>query len=305
MPVVNFDSMLPGGKILWSARRALTSSSRGAQVGRDWTFHMHAMEKINRETWSAPLSLRGYRRISGYIDGGERRAFELAVARFRGGRFLDIGVGGGRTAALLAPHAGCYLGVDYTPEMVELARSNHPDLDFQLMDARKLRVLENGSQDLVVFSHNGIDSVDPAGRLSVLREVYRVLAPGGAFVFSTFHRHWSGFKQAPAPRQVMPPTANPILRGLRYYRYIVGALKARQRRQLEVRQGEHAILLHHAHYFGIMVYATTPAQIEGQLLGASFAPRPLIFDENGAEVGGHGASETEYFHIVAAKPSWA
>jgi len=266
---------------------------------------MHAMEKINRETWSAPLSLRGYRRISGFIDQGERRAFELAVTRFRGGRILDIGVGGGRTAALLAPHAGAYLGVDYTPEMVELARSNHPGLDFQLMDARKMRVLDAGSQDLVVFSYNGLDSVDPAGRQSVLREVYRVLAPGGAFVFSTFHRHWSGFKQVPPPASVMPPTANPVLRGLRYYRYLVGAVKARQRRRLEVRQGEHAILLHHAHYFGIMVYATTPSQIENQLLGAGFAPRPLIYDENGCDVGGHGSSETQYFHVIAEKPAWS
>jgi SAM-dependent methyltransferase len=266
---------------------------------------MHVMEDINRETWSAPLSLRGYRQISGYIDKGEKRVFEIGLTRFRGGRFLDIGVGGGRTAAMLAANAGNYLGIDYTPEMVEVARSNHPELEFQLMDARSLKAIDDRSQDLVVFSYNGIDSVDPEGRLAVLREVNRVLAPGGAFVFSTFHRDWKGFQQAPSRSEIVPPTSNPVLLGLRYYRYLVGALKARQRRRHEVRQGEHAILLHHAHYFGIMVYATTTTQIESQLRETGFSGRPLIFDEHGMEVSGQASPETQYFHILAEKPAWS
>mgnify|MGYP000072977940 CR=1 FL=1 len=266
---------------------------------------MHVMEEINRGTWRAPLSLRGYRQINGHIDPGEKRVFELALMRFRGGRFLDIGVGGGRTAALLARHAGSYLGIDYTPEMVEVARVNHPDFDFQLMDARNMRALDDGSQDLVVFSYNGLDSVDPQGRLAILKEVNRVLAPGGAFVFSTFHRDWHGFRQGPSSADVVPPTSNPLLLGLRYYRYAVGALRARGRRRHEVRNGEHAILLHHAHYFGIMVYATTIAQINGQLAEAGFATPTNIFDEHGAEISGQIPAETQYVHVFAEKPAWS
>lgn len=264
---------------------------------------MHAMEEINRETWSAPLSLRGYRHIHGHIDAGERRIFGMALNRFGGGRFLDIGVGGGRTAALLSGRAGSYLGIDYTPEMVEVARANHTHLNFQLMDARDMRALDDNSFDLVVFSYNGIDSVDPQGRLAILREVNRVLAPGGAFVFSTFHRDWDGFKQAPSRASVMPPSSNPLKLGLRYYRYLIGMLRARQRRRHEVRDGEHAILLHHAHYFGIMVYATTIAQIRNQLLNAGFTARPMIFDEHGAEVGGQASGSTQYVHVFAEKPA--
>ncbi|MDB5523260.1 MAG: ubiquinone/menaquinone biosynthesis protein [Rhizobium sp.] len=266
---------------------------------------MHAMEQINRNTWSAPLSLRGYRHINGHIDAGESRVFETALTRFRGGRFLDIGVGGGRTAALLAGNAGSYLGIDYTPEMVELARANHPDLAFELMDARNLHQIDDRSQDLVVFSYNGIDSVDPQGRLDVLREVNRVLAPGGAFVFSTFHRDWEGFQHAPSRASVVPPSSNPLIFGLRYARYAVGAYKARQRRRHEVRDGEHAILLHHAHYFGIMVYATTTSQISSQLAEAGFTTPPNIFDENGSEVSGQASTGTQYFHVFAEKPAWS
>lgn len=266
---------------------------------------MHAMEEINRETWSAPLSLRGYRSLHGCIDAGEKRVFEIAFTRFRGGRFLDIGVGGGRTAALVAGNAGAYLGIDYTPEMIGVARANHPNLDFQLMDARNMRVLDDGSQDVVVFSYNGIDSVDPQGRLAIFSEVNRVLAPGGAFVFSTFHRDWDGFRHAPSRASVVPPSANPLKLGLRYYRYMLGLAKARRRRRFEVRGGEHAILLHHAHYFGIMVYATTLRQIGGQLADAGFITPADIFDEYGAEVSGQASTQTQYFHVFAEKPAWS
>jgi SAM-dependent methyltransferase len=263
------------------------------------------MEVINRETWSAPLSLRGYRHIHGHIDQGERRVFDLALTRFSGGRFLDIGVGGGRTAALLAPHAGSYLGIDYTPEMVEVARGNHPGLAFQLMDARNLHALDDESQDVVVFSYNGIDSVDPEGRLAVMREVYRVLAPGGIFCFSTFHRDWRGFQQRPSRASIVPPSANPLLLALRYYRYALGALKARQRRRHEMRNGEHAILLHHAHYFGIMVYATTVAQIGSQLSDAGFMVHPMIVDEHGNEISGQASPDMQYVHVFAEKSVWS
>ncbi|MBB3594400.1 protein-L-isoaspartate O-methyltransferase [Rhizobium sp. BK529] len=96
------------------------------------------MEVINRRTWSSPLSRRDYRNSSGFINEGERMVLGIGLANAKGGRVLDIGVGGGRTAALLAGEAGDYVGIDYTPEMVTLARSNHPGLRFENMDARDL-----------------------------------------------------------------------------------------------------------------------------------------------------------------------
>ena len=266
---------------------------------------MHAMEQINRSTWSKPLSLRGYKRSSGYIDGGERRLFELGLARYRGGRFLDIGVGGGRTAALLKTHAGSYLGIDYTPEMIAISRANHPELRFESMDARQMHEIEDRSIDFAVFSCNGLDSVSPEGRLAVLAEVNRVLRPGGAFAFSTFHRNWSGFQRVPDRRSVVPPSRNPLLLGLRYARYIAGVWRAKRHRLHEVREGEHAIRLHPAHYFGILVYATTPEQINQQLGGAGFAAPASIYDEHGAEVSGQISAGTQYVHVFAEKPAYS
>jgi SAM-dependent methyltransferase len=266
------------------------------------------MESINRQTWRNPLALRDYRRSCGYLSEGERTAFRLATPKEGGARVLDIGIGGGRTAELLRPVASDYVGIDYTPEMVRLSRDNHPDLRFEHMDARDLSAFADGAFDLAVFSYNGIDSVDAAGRLSVLAEVSRVLAPGGAFVFSTFHRGWHGFQLRVDYRR-MEWTANPMRLGLKTIRYVEGRIfgTIRQRRlvPLEERGGEHAILLHGAHDFGVMVYATTPAQVQAQLAQAGFVTPALLLDVSGEALGQTAPAEHEYFHVVARKPALA
>ena len=247
---------------------------------------MHIMESINRRTWSNSWALRDYRRSSGYLNEGERAAFAIAAPQVGKGRILDI-------------------GVDYTPEMVELCRKNHPDLRFEHMDARDLSPFRDASFDMVVFSYNGIDSVDASGRLAILREAARVLSSGGAFVFSTFHRGWRGFDHHVDYRR-LEWTSNPVRLGLRTLRYvegrISGTLRQRRLRPLEERDGEHAILLHGAHDFGVMVYATTPPQVQSQLADAGFATPALLLDLEGKPIGATASAEHEYFHVVAHKP---
>lgn len=103
-------------------------------------------------------------------------------------RMLDIGVGGGRSAAHFAPRVKEYVGGDFSPQMVEACRRRFGEEDgrqFLVLDARNLHQFDDGRFDLVLFSFNGIDEVPSDGREQVLREVYRVLAPAGVFVFST------------------------------------------------------------------------------------------------------------------------
>ncbi|MEK1903447.1 MAG: class I SAM-dependent methyltransferase [Rhizobium sp.] len=263
---------------------------------------MHQMEMINRRTWSSPLSRRDYRNSNGFINEGERMALGIGLANAKGGSVLDIGVGGGRTAALLASEADNYVGIDYTPEMVTLARSNHPGLRFENMDARDLSAFANGSFDLVVFSYNGIDSVDADGRRSVLREVLRVLKAGGTFAFSTFNRNWHGFGENRA-RSSIVWSNHPVKLSFRLLKHAMGLVRERRFAPLEQRHGEHAILLHRAHDFGIMVYATTPGQLRSQLTESGFTGEPLLFSVDGRPLGGETLADEEYFHVVARKPS--
>lgn len=267
---------------------------------------MRQMEEINRRTWRSAPSLSGYGKVTGAMDAGEEAAFAIAMPEGSAPAVLDIGVGGGRTAALLAPRAGRYIGIDYTEEMVAIARRNHPGLEFAHADARDLAGFGPARFDLVVFSCNGIDSVDPDGRAAVMREAARVLVPGGLFVFSTFHRDWRGFSERASLRRIRW-TPNPVRLGVRTLRYLegslVGALRLRRFAALERREEEHAVLLHWAHDFGILVYATTPGRAALQLSRAGFETPPIVLGADGERIAGAAPAAAEYFHVIARKPN--
>lgn len=124
-----------------------------------------------------------------YVDLKLMPAEEAVLARFRDrlGDFemLDLGVGAGRTGYTFAPLVSRYVGLDYSPRMLERARRLLGDsVELVLGDARELDSV-SGSFDFVLFSFNGIDAVGPEDRLRILREVRRVLKPDGHFLFSS------------------------------------------------------------------------------------------------------------------------
>ncbi len=147
-------------------------------------------DRINQRTYRKRGVLRQFEAASGWLEPGERVAIEHVANAARDGAILDIGIGGGRTAPLMANISANYRGIDYTPDMVAVARRRFPGLCFHEMDARRMSFADD-SFDLVAFSYNGIDSVDLAGRLDILRQVHRVLVPGGYFVFSALNRQGS------------------------------------------------------------------------------------------------------------------
>lgn len=105
------------------------------------------------------------------------------------GHLLDMGIGAGRTTHHLAPLAARYEGMDYSRKMVDYCRARFSTLSnasFLQDDARVLSAYEAATFDTAFFSFNGIDCVDYEGRNAVLRQVNRVLKPGGHFIFS-FH----------------------------------------------------------------------------------------------------------------------
>ena len=60
--------------------------------------------------------------------------------------------------------------------------------------------------------------------------------------------------------------------------------------------------MHHAHDFGIMVYATTPRQLRSQLSASGLESEPMIFSVDGQPLGGETMPDEEYFHVVGYKP---
>jgi SAM-dependent methyltransferase len=139
------------------------------------------VESRNREVFSHRESLEQYSRL--WLFPAERRILERYWSR--AGSVLDMGCGCGRTSHFLKEMGHRVTAIDIVPEMLEIARNLVPGVDFRWMDACDLE-FGRASFDYVLFSYNGIDCIHPEEkRMACLREIHRVLRPGGILVFST------------------------------------------------------------------------------------------------------------------------
>jgi SAM-dependent methyltransferase len=100
-------------------------------------------------------------------------------------RILDIGCGTGRTTKHLVDRGYQVLAGDVVTAMIEAGRQLHPHVDFLKLDATALD-LPSAEFEVVLFSFNGLDYIYPfLKRLQALREIWRVLKPGGIFIYSS------------------------------------------------------------------------------------------------------------------------
>lgn len=106
-------------------------------------------------------------------------------------RVLDAGCGEGRFARMLAERGARVVGVDLSPRMIELAREEEErelrGIEYLVGDLADLSPLRRGSFDLAV-AYMSIHDVRRYRR--AIKEIARVLRPGGRFVFSAAHP-WS------------------------------------------------------------------------------------------------------------------
>ena len=157
----------------------------------------------NRSIYSTRAAVKVYAAMP-EITPAERMIFDRERRRIETGPVLDIGIGAGRTTAVLAPLSSRYVGTDYSPAMVMHCRRHfrdEPRISFILSDAASMPMLESGVFQFVLFSFNGLDSVGHDHRLRVLREVRRLLADDGRFAFSAHNRSYAGTERVPRLRR--------------------------------------------------------------------------------------------------------
>jgi len=242
------------------------------------------IDDINRHTMRASVNI-----YTGFETLGppEQRALASVSDRTRGGRILDIGVGGGRTVKALLELSADYIGIDYVDEMVQACRTKFPGVKFEHADARAMPQFADASFDLIVFAWAGICMVDHAGRIAILKEIRRLLKPSGFFIFSSYNRNSPEYSAS----FVFPPlelTANPVKLAARLLAFGGNLYRsARNRLQFrahEIRTDEYAIINDKCHDYRTMLYYITLANQRTQLREAGFIDEVHAYDNRGQEV---------------------
>jgi SAM-dependent methyltransferase len=122
--------------------------------------------------------------VSPYTAFYESSGLRALLPAVDGRRVLDVGCGSGRTSAWLSAAGAEVVGFDASAQMLRHAHERVPAGSFSVADLADPLPFEDDSFDHAVASlvmHYLQDWVPP------LRELRRVLRPGGAFVFSTHH----------------------------------------------------------------------------------------------------------------------
>lgn len=120
----------------------------------------------------------------------EKAILEELRPKLADARMLDVGVGAGRTTLHFAPLVREYVGIDFSPSMIEACRTRFAgtswNVAFDVADVRDLTGFDSASFDFVLFSFNGLDTVGGEhDRSSAVAEIARVCRPGGRFCFSS------------------------------------------------------------------------------------------------------------------------
>ena len=156
--------------------------------------------QITSSPASAPLSIQiglsdleireGYARWSTTYDSSvnpllrvEEPVMRARIDRIEPGTALDAGCGTGRHTTYLVERGHKVIGVDASEEMLDRARLRLPDVDLRIGHIEKLP-LDSDSVDLAVCALALTHTPDLRPSL---RELTRVLRPGGTLLLSDLH----------------------------------------------------------------------------------------------------------------------
>lgn len=118
------------------------------------------------------------------MERGHRPVGEQAIARMNvsaEANVLDVGCGSGWAARLLAQNAGHVIGIDVSDEMIQVAREQSiefANVEYQVASAENLPFPANTFTH--AFSMESLYYYADIGK--AMREIARVLQPGGLFV---------------------------------------------------------------------------------------------------------------------------
>lgn len=150
---------------------------------------------------------------TGYSDGVELVVYDSAMAKpfatyvgftisklikkyeIETGSCLDLACGAGRLVSQMQNRGWQSYGCDLSSHMIELSRSQHPDIVDHFFEANMSELPTDRQYDLVTLVFNSIHYLDETARMKFWDRLCDVLKPGAYFLcqhntFAAISRYW-------------------------------------------------------------------------------------------------------------------
>lgn len=146
-----------------------------ATILRDWSYQYQWLYDV-------------ISRLAALIVGGEARFRELALQGLTihsDTQILDLCCGSGQATQFLVKYSENVTGLDASPKSLQRARRNVPEANYVEAFAEEMPFAEHLFD--VVHTSTALHEMQPEQLRKIIKEVYRVLKPGGIFVLVDFH----------------------------------------------------------------------------------------------------------------------
>lgn len=213
------------------------------------------------------------------------------------GRVLELGCGAGRLTGYLVDIAEQAYGIDLASAMIAESRARFPGGTFLEGDIRDLSHFEDESLDVVFGGCNILDIFGDEERRAALREIRRVLKPGGLLMMSAHNR--AHLPHMPGPAHISG--GHPVRAAREAVRVPQRIWRHRRLARLERDEPGYAIVNNSAHDYCLVHYfIDRDAQFE-QLTAEGYEPL-LCLDLDGRVIeAGNSAADCLELHYVARK----
>lgn len=133
--------------------------------------------------------MNGISRLAALSVGGESRFRQLALQGLTihsDSKVLDLCCGSGQTTQFLVKLSNNVTGLDASPLSIKRAQRNVPQAEYVEAFAEDMPIADN--QFDIVHTSAALHEMESQQLQKILKEVYRVLQPGGVFTLVDFHK---------------------------------------------------------------------------------------------------------------------
>ncbi len=132
-----------------------------------------------------------YKNYGEFLPYSEKKVYLKLIGNLKNKKIIDLGCGSGTFSVFLANKGATVFGIDFSIQQIKLAKKNlrkrkrvRNRLFFITKDIEYLKGFKDQSFDIAISVHT-IHYVNNLNKS--LKEIYRILKPGGKLIFSISH----------------------------------------------------------------------------------------------------------------------